>query len=269
MRKRLLALLLAAAMTAALAACGGNSGDGGADAPETGVETGAEDAAESAAGDEAAGADTGDDVIAAEPAAPDEAETGEPAPEGGSLPADTAQKPEGGNLPADAAQKPEAQPAQQLPASKPESVPETQEPASAGSSVDLTAFYETVTADGETWPAMMQMEGEVLDAFYPGLSDVAVNQCGVYTAMISAAVGEIALVEVQSAGDVQTVKDIFQARIDYQVGDDENPGGAWYPASIEGWKTGSRIVSNGNYIMLVALSEGADGVADSFNALFA
>ena len=95
------------------------------------------------------------------------------------------------------------------------------------------------------------------------------NQCGVYTAMISAAVGEIALVEVENAADVQAVKDIFQARVNYQVGDDENPGGAWYPQTIEGWKNGSRIVSNGNYIMLIALSEGADDVVNSFNALFA
>ena len=53
------------------------------------------------------------------------------------------------------------------------------------------------------------------------------------------------------------------------MGDDQNPGGAWYPASIEGWKNGSRIVSNGNYVMLIALSEGADDVVNSFNALFA
>lgn len=90
----------------------------------------------------------------------------------------------------------------------------------------------------------------------------------VYYAAISASVGEIALVEVESADDVQAVKDIFQARIDYQVGDETNPGGAWYPASIEGWKNNSRIVSNGNYVMLVA-ADGADDIVSAFNALFA
>lgn len=152
---------------------------------------------------------------------------------------------------------------EELPAQKP--AEGQSEPAPT---VDLTAFYETLSA-GKDWPAMMQAEGEVLDAFYPGLSDIAVNQCAVYTAMISAAVGEIALVEVRDADDVQRVKDIFQARIDYQVGDDENPGGAWYPDTIEGWKNGSRIVSNGNFVMLAALREDADSVVDSFNALFA
>ena len=135
-------------------------------------------------------------------------------------------------------------------------------------SVDLTAFYESAFS-GDNMPAMMQAEGEVLDSFYPGLSAIKTNQCAVYTAMISAAVGEIALVEVQNSADVQAVKDIFQARVNYQVGDDQNPGGAWYPQTIEGWKNGNRIVSNGNYVMLVALSEGADDVVNSFNALFA
>ena len=118
-------------------------------------------------------------------------------------------------------------------------------------------------------PSMMLQEGETLDAFYPGLSAISTSQCGVYTATISASVGELALVEVKDAADVQKVKDIFQARIDYQVGDEKTPGGAWYPESIEGWKNGSRIVSNGNFVMLVALSTGADDVVASFNALFA
>ena len=77
-----------------------------------------------------------------------------------------------------------------------------------------------------------------------------------------------AVVGGDHAGDVQAVKDILQARINYQVGADTNPGGAWYPATIEGWKNNSRIVSNGNYVMLVAL-EGADDVVAAFNALFA
>lgn len=54
--------------------------------------------------------------------------------------------------------------------------------------------------------------------------------------MISALVCEIALVEVTDSADVDTVKAIFQARIDSQVGTDDAPGGAWYPASIETWK---------------------------------
>ena len=163
------------------------------------------------------------------------------------------------------AQEPQ-KPAQDETGSQPAEPEAPAEP--AGESVDLAAFYNTL-AGGETWPGMMAVEGEALAAFYPGLADIAVKQCLVYYSMISATVGEIALVEVENSADVQAVKDIFQARIDYQVGDGENPGGAWYPSSIEGWQNGSRIVSHGNYVMLIALAEGADDVVSAFNALFA
>ena len=133
--------------------------------------------------------------------------------------------------------------------------------------IDLTAFYEEAT-QGDNWPALMLAEGEVLDAFYAGLSNVETKQCVIGTAMISAAVGEMALVEVENAEDVETVEGIFQARIDYQVGDENNPGGAWYPETIRGWEENSRIVSNGNYVMM-AVGDGAEDAVESFNALFA
>lgn len=145
-------------------------------------------------------------------------------------------------------------------------------PADAGAEVDLAAFYETLRAE-DTWPELMSLTEdetmtELLDSYYPGLAEIPAKQCGVYIAAISAAVGEIALVEVENAEDVQAVKDIFQGRIDYQVGDDENPGGAWYPETIEGWKNNSHIVSHGNYVML-AVGGAAEAAAESFEVLFA
>ena len=270
MKNRLLALLLALSMALSLAACGGSGKDNGNE-QETAVSDvdGTTDEPQEAPEEESSetqnadGSTTEEDTDAVTPEEP-EAET---------LPASPAEKPAGGNLPADPAQKPSGKPVEtqkpaEKPVEKPTEKPAETPPAETVSGVDLSAFYTSVTS-GENWPAMMQAEGEVLDSFYPGLSAIKTKQCGVYTAMISAAVGEIALVEVENADDVQKVKDIFQARIDYQVGDDQNPGGAWYPASIEGWKNGSRIVSNGNYIMMVALSDGADDAVAAFNALFA
>lgn len=143
-------------------------------------------------------------------------------------------------------------------------------PSEAQTEIDLTAFYDTLRAEN-TWPELMSLtedETELLDSYYPGLSEIPTKQRGVYIAAISAAVGELALVEVENAEDVQAVEAIFQGRIDYQVGDDENPGGAWYPETIEGWKNNSRIVSHGNYVML-AVGDAAEAAAESFEALFA
>ena len=162
-----------------------------------------------------------------------------------------------------AASQPTQPPAEETSGSAPETPAE-----GTSSQVDLTAFAASVTSDQETWPGMMPMEGEALDSFYAGLSAIATKQCLVQMAMISASGDEIALVEVENSGDVQAVKDIFQARIDYQVGDGTAPGGAWYPAPTEMWKNESRIVSNGNFVMLVAHT-GADSVVEQFNALFA
>lgn len=152
----------------------------------------------------------------------------------------------------------------------PEAPAET--PETPAKEIDLTEFYNTLRAEN-TWPELMNlMEDEtiteLLDSYYPGLSEIATKQCGVYIAAISAAVGEIALVEVENADDAAKVEDIFQGRIDYQVGDDENPGGAWYPETIEGWKTKSHIVSHGSYVML-AVGDAAEAAVESFEALFA
>lgn len=144
-------------------------------------------------------------------------------------------------------------------------------PSEAQKEIDLAAFYETLRAES-TWPELMNLTEdetmtELLDSYYPGLSEIPTKQSGVYVAAISAAVGEIALAEAENEEDVQKIKDIFQARIDYQVGDGANPGGAWYPETIEGWKNKSQIVSHGNYVML-AVGDAAEAAVESFEALF-
>ena len=146
--------------------------------------------------------------------------------------------------------------------------PETE----ASEEINLSAFFYTLR-EGNIWPELMDLTTdanmkELLDSYYPGLAEIAAKQRRVYVAAISAAVGEIALVEVENAEDVQAVEDIFQARIDYQVGDDATPGGAWYPETIEGWKTKSRIVSHGNYVML-AVGDASASAVEEFEALFA
>lgn len=251
MNKRLLSLLLVMAMLLTLTACGGGT-----------EETPEEDAVVE---EETTEITPEDEIVTdAEEVDPEESQPEQPE----NVPANPEETPEAQNVPV----KPEEAKPEVKPVQKPvENVPaETVKPDGSQSemqkSVDLTAFYESLP--DENWPAMGLMEGEALDAFYPGLAAIAMNQCGVYMPMMSSVVCEIALVEVQSAADVQAVKDIFQARINYQVGDETNPGGAWYPESIEGWKNDSKIVSNGNYVMMIAFENSANVVA-AFNALFA
>ena len=147
---------------------------------------------------------------------------------------------------------------------------EVEEPAApempaVSSGVDLNGFYTSVcTTYGENFPANMNLceSVEMLDAFYPGLSALETKQLMIYQPMMGAVVCEIALAEAANEADVETIKGIFQSRIDSQV-----DGGAWYPESIEGWKNNSRIVANGNTIMMIAYSE-CDAVVEAFNALF-
>ncbi len=166
------------------------------------------------------------------------------------------------------AETPDEKPSEDIPVEDPVETPPDDSQDAPASKIDIAAFYEKLAAS-ENWPAMSAFDDNaVLDSIYPGLSEIKTNQRSVYMTMMSVAVGELVLVEVTDSADVQKVMDILQARVDYQVGDDTNPGGAWYPASIEGWKNGSRIVSNGNYVMMIVKTEGADDVVTAFNALF-
>ena len=134
----------------------------------------------------------------------------------------------------------------------------------SATSVDLNAFVASLAAKhGENFAANANVvEFGMHNDLYPGISDIAANQLAIYQPMMGAVVCEIALAEVTNASDVDAMKAIFQARIDAQV-----EGGAWYPESIEGWKNNSRIVTNGNYVMMIAWQFCEDAVAD-FNALF-
>lgn len=144
------------------------------------------------------------------------------------------------------------------------STPAPEAPTPSTGSVDLAAFYNDIMASGgENAPAMMEVTGEYLDGFYPGLAQIAMNQCVVYTPMISAVACEVAMVECANAADVETVKAILQARVDNQVA-----GGAWYPDTIAGWQNNSKIVVKGNYVALFVIPEGLMDAATEFGNRF-
>ncbi len=145
--------------------------------------------------------------------------------------------------------------------------PETPDEEQPAGGVDLSAFYSDMTSQ-YTFGSLTEFTGDVLENYYPGMGAVDTKQCLVMGTLMTMNNGEFGLVEVSDSADVDTVKAIFQARIDYMVGDGNSPGGAWYPGPTEQWKNNSRVVSNGNFVMMV-VHENCDAIVDAFNALFA
>lgn len=137
---------------------------------------------------------------------------------------------------------------------------EEEEPAEE--SVDLAAFYQD-TITNHTFQTLQEFTGEVLDTYYPGMNDIATKQCLIMGTMMSMNNGEFCLVEVSDSADVDAVKEILQSRIDYMA-----ESGAWYPGPTELWTNSSRVVSHGNYVMMV-VHEQCDQIVDEFEALFA
>lgn len=140
------------------------------------------------------------------------------------------------------------------------STPETPE-TPAPAQVDLSAFYTTESGKYE-FGMVTLADAELAANVYPGLFDIAAEQCLPYINMMTMNTSEIVLVQVTNSSDVDKVKSILQSRIDAQV-----EGGAWYPSAIDAWQNNSRIVSNGNYIMMV-VHESCDSIVSDFNALF-
>ena len=61
---------------------------------------------------------------------------------------------------------------------------------------------------------------------------------------------EIVLVEVANKEDVQTVADIFQARIDMGADD------VSYPESASGWQLYAQVQVSGNFVCMIVLPKG-------------
>lgn len=149
------------------------------------------------------------------------------------------------------------------PSEKP-STPPTQEP----SGVDLAAFAESIVSTYFSEVMFFQKaDAALMDGLYAGLSDIDTVECIAYATSMSMNSNEFTLVQVADNADVEAVKAILQARIDYMVGDGNGPGGAWYPGPTQDWKENSRVVSNGDYVMMV-VHEDCDTIVSEFNALF-
>ncbi len=132
----------------------------------------------------------------------------------------------------------------------------------ASQSVDLAAFYTSISEKYAMPMGLGQMTSdELVENYFPGLTAISTKQRVIYYTMMTMNNGELAMVEVENASDVDTVKAIFQTRVDTMVN-----GGAWYPSATEIWTNSSHIVSYGNYVLMV-VGEDCDAILADFEAL--
>ena len=143
----------------------------------------------------------------------------------------------------------------------------------AQNDVDLTAFYNTLAetygwtedaaSSGPDDVLMSNIEGDLLESYYPGLADVATEQLIAKAPMISAVVNEIVLAQCATEEDAAAAASILQDRVDAQA-----EGGAWYPESMETWSD-AQVVQHGTYVAMIATAEHQDEITEQFNAQFA
>ncbi|MCD7792582.1 MAG: DUF4358 domain-containing protein, partial [Oscillospiraceae bacterium] len=136
----------------------------------------------------------------------------------------------------------------------------TAEPTSE--TVDLLAFYQSIEEEYGL-NGQMALEGDYLDGFSPGLSDIETLQLVAYTSMIGSVVSEFVFVQCADSADAETVAAILQARADAQA-----EGGAWYPASMTDWEKTVVLTGEDGFAAMIALGDDSDAVAEKYLALF-
>lgn len=135
----------------------------------------------------------------------------------------------------------------------------------------LAEEYHWTTEDAAASEAdgllLSNIEGEMLDSYYPGLSEIATKQLVAKAPLMSAVVNEVVFLQCETDEDADKAAEILQKRIDYQVGDETNPGGAWYPESIESWKQ-AQVIREGTYVAMIASAEHQADIAEKFQQQF-
>jgi len=130
--------------------------------------------------------------------------------------------------------------------------------------VDLTEFYAEAERDFDWGNGYMaDIEGEMLESYYPGLADIETEQFIARMPLMSAVVNEVVFLQCKSEEDAAAAASILQERVTMQA-----EGGAWYPESMEAWGNAS-VIQNGAYVAMVASAEYQEEIEERFNALFA
>ena len=109
---------------------------------------------------------------------------------------------------------------------------------------------------------MTDLEGELLEEYYPGLGEVPAKQLIVRVPAMSSDVNEIVLFQGETEEDAENAAAILQARVDAQV-----EGGAWYPETQAAWEK-AKALRQGTYAALIASGEFQESLEEQFNQQF-
>lgn len=127
--------------------------------------------------------------------------------------------------------------------------------------VDLSVFAGGILSQ-YAFSAQGPAEADSIDRHLPGLTSISAQQRLVFLCQEPENSEELILLEATSAGDLEAIQSILQARVDTMVS-----GGTWFPDAVEAWTHNSRVVSNGSYVMLVVHPQ-CDAIVEAFHALF-
>ena len=128
--------------------------------------------------------------------------------------------------------------------------------------VDLTGFYNTLAEKYGWGDDMMDLDGEMLEMYYPGLGDIPAKQLLAKAPVMSYAVSEYVFLQADSEQDAAQAAKILQTRIDSQA-----DGDAFYPETIDQWKA-AKVLQNGAYVAMIAYGEHQTEIEDAWNAQF-
>ena len=120
----------------------------------------------------------------------------------------------------------------------------------------LYAGMEMSCGWGEDY--MTDVEGELLEEYYPGLSEVPAKQLVVKVPAMSSDVNEIVLMQCETEEDAENAAAILQARVDAQV-----EGGAWYPETQAAWEK-AQVLREGTYVALIASGAHQEALEEQF-----
>lgn len=109
---------------------------------------------------------------------------------------------------------------------------------------------------------MADVEGELLEGYYPGLSEIPAKQFIAKVPAMSSDVNELVLMQCETEEDAESAAAILQTRIDSQA-----EGGAWYPESLEAWKK-AKVLRQGTYAALIASGACQEALEEQFNLQF-